>query len=143
MIELVYVSRAIKRYNEDDLFSLLKICRRNNEKLGITGLLLYDNLGTFIQLLEGPTSDVDHLFNKIKQDPRHTNVHLLGRNSVTKTNFPEWSMGFRLLDKKLIKSIQGYKNIADENLLKTTQQHPSFAYQLLSYFKEKVNHEHL
>lgn len=143
MIELVYVSRAINRYNEDELFSLLKTCRRNNEKLGVTGLLLYDNLGTFIQVLEGSASIVENLFDKIKQDPRHNHVHLLGRHAITKTSFPDWHMGFHLLDKKLIQGIEGYKNLSDENLLKATQQQPSFAYHLLSYFKDKVNHEHL
>lgn len=143
MIELVYVSRAVNRYKEAELLSLLKKSRINNENLGITGLLLYDNLGTFIQALEGSPANVEYLFEKIKQDSRHTNIHLLGRNSITKAHFSEWSMGFRLLDEKLIERVKGYKNLSDKNLLKATQQQPSFAYQLLNYFKDKVNHDHL
>jgi hypothetical protein len=53
VIELVYVSQAKYLFQETELKDILDISRRNNIARGITGMLLYDDGGTFIQALEG------------------------------------------------------------------------------------------
>ena len=65
LIELVYVSKAGKRLNQDELEGILSKARKNNTDTDITGLLLYDGYGTFIQVLEGPEPAVENLFEKI------------------------------------------------------------------------------
>lgn len=51
MLQLVYVSTATRLLTEKQLMDLLEVCRRNNEQLGITGMLLH-SAGTYIQLLK-------------------------------------------------------------------------------------------
>jgi Sensors of blue-light using FAD len=51
MIQLVYVSSSVKPFCDNELLQLLERCRRNNDKLGITGMLLYKN-GDFMQALD-------------------------------------------------------------------------------------------
>jgi len=48
MIQLVYTSSSIKPFSIDELLLLPDKARRNNSKLGITGMLLYKD-GDFMQ----------------------------------------------------------------------------------------------
>lgn len=97
MIYLVYVSSATKLFTEDELLELLQKARTNNQRDGITGMLLYSN-GNFIQVIEGDEDAVLSLHNRILSDPRHTRIITLLQRPLTKRMFAEWSMGFRNLD---------------------------------------------
>ena len=55
MHQLVYVSAATHAFTKSELLELLNKARANNQRLGITGLLLFKD-GDFIQLLEGDKS---------------------------------------------------------------------------------------
>lgn len=65
--------------------------------MGVTGILLY-NSGNFMQLIEGDDEKVEGLYEKIRQDTRHTGVTPLIRESITQRNFDSWLMGYRNLD---------------------------------------------
>ena len=52
MKQIIYISSAAKKMDDDDLLDILKTSRENNKKNDISGMLLYDN-GSFIQVLEG------------------------------------------------------------------------------------------
>lgn len=65
---------------------------RNNERFGVTGMLLYAD-GNIVQVLEGEHLDVDSIFDKIRIDSRHTNIFVLYEQKVSKRDFPLWSMG--------------------------------------------------
>ena len=82
MIELVYVSKAVQRLKQDQLEAILSKARKNNTDNEITGLLLYDGYGTFIQVLEGPENSVESLFSKIQKDTRHTNINRIGFHHI-------------------------------------------------------------
>ena len=82
MVELIYISRATERFDEEELTKILNSARTNNQKNHITGLLLYDGRGTFIQALEGPESEIENLFDVIKADTRHTNVNKIGLRHI-------------------------------------------------------------
>ncbi|CBQ67585.1 conserved hypothetical protein [Sporisorium reilianum SRZ2] len=98
LIQVVYTSSARSRsLSLDEVKSILRASRLNNTSQGITGLLLYRD-GSFAQFLEGPADAVDALYDKIERDPRHHGVIRVLRQSVTKRDFREWSMGFRDLD---------------------------------------------
>ena len=136
MIELVYVSRAKQHFSEDQLVELLKQARMNNEKLGISGLLLYDNKGTFIQALEGDEEQVDRLFNKISGDERHSRINRISRKSIQVRAFPDWKMGFRLIDKDSIKTLSGFSSyMQQQDTSLDSNDNTSFAVELLNYFK--------
>ncbi len=77
MIELVYLSQTEHMFQEAELATLLKAARIKNAKRGITGMLLYDGLGTFIQAIEGEKAQIDELFAIISRDERHSLVQQL------------------------------------------------------------------
>ena len=110
MIELVYVSRSKSRLVQEELLQLLQQCRRNNQRSQISGLLLYDSYGTFIQALEGPEEAVDTLFMHIQKDPRHDHIHVLGKRAISSKSFADWKMGFRTLSPELIGQIDGFSD---------------------------------
>jgi hypothetical protein len=141
VIELVYVSRAIGHFDDQALKTLLEASRADNSKIGITGLLLYDKKGTFIQALEGEETEVMSLFNKIKQDPRHSRVNRISSRPIKDRAFSDWSMGFKLIDNMSLQSIPGFSNaMGDANKLVSLHENDSVAIDLLNYFK---NDEHL
>ena len=63
---LVYTSVANKKFSDSHLQALLKKCRHNNEKVSISGILLYLD-PFFIQILEGDEAIVKSLFDTIKK----------------------------------------------------------------------------
>lgn len=107
MIQLVYVSSATHLMSEDDIMQILRVSRRNNANAGITGLLLYKD-GNFLQVLEGEEDKVVALYNKIGQDSRHKDVHILSREVITERMFDEWTMGFQNVGRLNPKDIPGY-----------------------------------
>jgi hypothetical protein len=79
------------------LLGLLRQCQRKNASSGVTGLLLFGN-DTFLQVLEGEAETVDGLFHRIEGDRRHQDVRLLSRRPIGQRRFPDWKMGFRLIE---------------------------------------------
>lgn len=136
MIELVYISRAQQHFSEEQLVKLLEQARTNNEKRGVSGLLLYDNKGTFIQALEGDEKQVDELFNKISGDKRHSRINQISRRSIQIRAFPDWKMGFRLIDKGSIQTLPGFSSyMQQQGSTLDSNNDSSFAVELLNYFK--------
>lgn len=92
--QLVYASKAVKDFSEDDLVNILQFSRQNNKKKQITGAMIYSK-GYFLQMLEGQRNAVNELFNQhIAKDKRHEMVNCFFKNHVEKREFPEWYMGF-------------------------------------------------
>ena len=93
VLQLVYASAASVEFDEGDLIELLRRARRNNEELGVTGMLLFHE-GSFIQVLEGPPDVVEALYDEIMRDPRHGDHTLIYRCEQSERCFASWSMGF-------------------------------------------------
>lgn len=100
--KLIYVSAAITPLDDATLQEILKKSRVNNQRAGITGLLLYCD-GSIIQLLEGEKAAVEALYQKILHDPRHHHAIRLLAEKTTARDFPEWSMGFNRVNKELLR----------------------------------------
>jgi len=115
MIRIVYVSVATKPFDDKELLQLLARCRASNTERLISGQLIYSD-GTFMQVLEGPEKEVDATYARIKKDTRHTNVTLLERNTIDEKQFPDWSMGFKTLNREQLEGIQGYNYQFDEDV---------------------------
>ncbi len=94
IFQLVYESTAAEPFYSAELLALLEKSRRNNERTGITGMLLYHN-GRFLQLLEGLQDHVLERFAVIAADPRHKWVSLVMSGPNAERDFPDWKMGFR------------------------------------------------
>jgi hypothetical protein len=97
MHRIIYLSSGIKIFSDEEINDLLKVSRNNNEKNGITGLLLYSD-GNFMQILEGEKEAVESTYNKILNDTRHRNIILISKEPIKKRNFKEWKMGFSIVD---------------------------------------------
>ncbi|HVV70065.1 MAG TPA: BLUF domain-containing protein, partial [Verrucomicrobiae bacterium] len=76
---------------------LLAQSRRRNALQNITGLLLYHR-GGFIQVLEGPESSVQVVFESILRDPRHHSIIKVLEGSIEEREFASWSMASRQMD---------------------------------------------
>lgn len=139
MLEVCYISSANRKYKKRDLVRLLRQARVNNEKNDITGLLLYDGIGTFLQTFEGDEESVEALFAKIKLDKRHKRVNLLGKRDIKQRSFGDWQMGFKLLNEADGKKIRGFSSFlresSDESSSKC-QEMDGFGLKMLEYFRD-------
>ena len=137
MIQVVYTSSSVKPFSNGELLQLLDKARRNNEKLGITGMLLYKD-GEFMQALEGDEARVHSLSAIIAKDPRHKDVMVLLDGSCTEREFPDWSMGFRNLNDIDPQEVPGYSTFLDSPLrAHTFVNNPALCRKLLLLFKTK------
>ena len=68
LYQICYVSSANEKFQQTELLEPLNQARQYNKNNNVTGLLLYDGVGTFLQTLEGEKNDVESLFSKIKMD---------------------------------------------------------------------------
>ncbi|MGV3617191.1 MAG: BLUF domain-containing protein [Fimbriimonas sp.] len=93
LTELLYVSSASEQLADDELLAILEASRHNNERDGITGMLVYSE-GSFLQVLEGPEPVIDSAYARISLDPRHRGLLRLRRRTVERRSFGDWSMGF-------------------------------------------------
>lgn len=93
LCRLIYHSRTAGRVTKTDLKSILAASRRNNQELGVTGALSFDN-DHFLQILEGRRVNVNRIFAKILGDPRHRDVNIVTFMPIAERLFPAWSMLF-------------------------------------------------
>ena len=108
MQQLIYSSAAVNPFSEAELALLLSLARTNNERVAVTGMLLYHD-GSFLQVLEGEALVLDALFVRIGRDKRHHRVLPLLKRDVEERRFGEWRMGFASL-KNLPRNLPGYSD---------------------------------
>lgn len=109
MIAIIYASRATEPLSDDALRAILEEARERNEARDVTGLLLAVG-GSFLQILEGAEADVDAVYARIREDARHTELRLLGREEIEDRGFGGWWMGFaRPGADDLAAALPGYK----------------------------------
>lgn len=91
IFQLIYQSRARSLMPSRALSRLLVQARSNNQRLGITGVLLVQS-GRFMQWLEGDEATVRTLYDTIRHDDRHCDVNLLLTARAPSRVFPDWAM---------------------------------------------------
>ena len=96
LTQIIYISFAAKDFDDRELLEIMEVSARNNEKAGLSGLLLYAN-GTFMQALEGKAAVVNECMNRIHTDPRHHSLNVLVSSEIPTREFKQWYMGFRRL----------------------------------------------
>jgi hypothetical protein len=92
LVRLMYASRASETVRPDALNAILKKSTLNNPAVGVTGVLCFSG-EVFLQVLEGGRSQVSKLYNRITQDPRHSDVVLLSYEEIEERSFAGWAMG--------------------------------------------------
>lgn len=139
MFSLTYVSSACIQFDTVRLEELLVQCRRKNDAVGLTGMLLFKG-GNFMQVLEGPESVVRATQRKIEGDPRHTGFLVLLQETLPARRFSEWSMGFRHLDPLNRESMPpGYDDFLNTPLTDARfRDHPEASQKLLQMFKKHM-----
>ena len=116
------------------LMGILETARIKNEKLGVTGMLLYKG-GNFMQMLEGKKEDVLALFDTILLDRRHYGVVKISACEIEYRNFSNWSMGFKNMDDN--EGLPDFGHYVQESLLnRKFQEDSQFAYQFMLTFNE-------
>ena len=108
MNQVVYSSAAVAPFSETQLTELLARARTKNERLAVSGMLLYHE-GSFLQVLEGDASVLESLFSNISADKRHHRVVALLKREVDERHFGDWRMGFASM-KNLPANLPGYSD---------------------------------
>ncbi len=106
MFELLYTSVSPKGLSESELLRILESSRSRNEKLDVTGMLVYHNR-EIMQILEGHKSVVQTLFSNIAEDQRHTSVSVFYEGEIEQRAFSQWSMAFTAVDKQALNGLVG------------------------------------
>lgn len=114
-LQLIYVSAASVPFTEQELGSLLLRARANNQRLGVSGLLIH-HAGSFFQVLEGGPDTVNTLYERIALDKRHTRVLTLVRGLVPQRAFGDWSMGFVPGAHPQLKDLPGFNDFLRRGL---------------------------
>ncbi len=92
LVRLMYASRAAESVGHDELSAILKVSKKHNAEVGVTGVLCFSG-GIFLQALEGGRNAVNALYNRIAQDKRHHDVVLLNYEEIGERKFSGWAMG--------------------------------------------------
>ncbi len=131
MFYLIYVSSAVKLMDDDELIELLRQSRAKNQRLEITGMLLYKG-GNFMQMLEGRQQTVLELYATICADVRHKGVITVQQARIAQRNFPDWTMGFQNMDKIVDAQFEDY--IRDNLTLRSFAEDAQNAYHFMVQF---------
>ena len=113
LFHLGYTSTESRPLSSNDLLALLESIRAANERMQLTGLLLYRE-NSFFQVLEGEEDVVRGVFERIKRDTRHHRVELLFEGPIEKREFTDWSMGFVQLDGIDVTQLPGYSHFLED-----------------------------
>jgi hypothetical protein len=105
---LIYCSRSRLHGSDEEvqasIASILATSRRSNQKVGITGALIFDGEG-FAQVLEGPRGAVERTYASIRIDTRHHSVTLLEQAYQPERHFADWFMAY--FDADVLRSYTG------------------------------------
>lgn len=136
--ELFYVSLATGEMSKDDLNELLLQAREKNERLNITGLLIYYK-GKFMQILEGEKDAIFELYETICNDKRNHLNMLCWDHGIQERGFTGWSMAFKNLDDEESSKMAGFSDFLEDGFTsELSSQNQSAAQQLLAMFKNEL-----
>lgn len=122
LYNLAYISKNAIKGSPDDVKAairdILETAQRNNQALGVTGALLFSG-GYFCQVIEGPQSVLEQLFETIQMDERHGDVTVLHFEPIESRGFSEWAMALAGVEEHMRFDIEGIR--ASRNELKTKE----------------------
>lgn len=78
---------------EREIEVILAQSRHKNSTNSVTGCLLFDG-STFFQVLEGSPKDIGDTYERICNDPRHTDIEILAEAEISHRTFSDCWMGY-------------------------------------------------
>lgn len=109
LYQLIYQSQSLVPFEMPELTNLLHRFRTSNQRLRITGFLLYTPDGRFLQVLEGDREAVRNLYyRRIVTDPHHHLCRVIGEGPCAHRSFADWSMGFRTAQAHDLRTLLGH-----------------------------------
>ncbi len=76
--------------------ALLEKSRSKNAENQLTGMLCFDGK-VFIQILEGPVTQIEATYSKILSDSRHGHIEQIYSGEIRERSFNDWYMGYQFL----------------------------------------------
>lgn len=89
MFQLAYISKANKEFMLDELTDLSNESGVRNREIDVTGMLVHHH-GVFLQFLEGNEQVIRDLYERIAQDPRHSDCKIIYTHEATTRLFSNW-----------------------------------------------------
>lgn len=96
--QYLYVSESAFPMGHPSDQDILRVSRRRNQLLGLTGYL-FRNETHFLQILEGPRDAIDMVAGSIRRDLRHHNLREWPIVEVPRRSFEGWDMGYGPCDR--------------------------------------------
>ena len=113
MIRLTYISSIGKQVTAKDIRAIGLISEKNNAQDGLTGVLLCFR-GVFYQIIEGEEAVVYTCFDRIRADPRHTEIFVLNvEKDIPERMYQQWKMNTVFLDSQDYPLIMPIRNLLD------------------------------
>lgn len=116
MQAIVYVSRALRVWDDAELSALSMQSAEKNRKSDISGYL-YAEDDRFVQYIEGPVTQLLQLMGNIRRDARHQVLREVMRPLEGERRFPEWPM--RRVDRAVLADLRLSHLLTDHLLLRT------------------------
>lgn len=88
---VVYRSRVVQPAPMRALDDIMAVARAQNARWRITGALGFTGR-TYVQFLEGPAESLDSLLERLRSDPRHTDLTILTRGPAAGRLVAGWTM---------------------------------------------------
>lgn len=105
---LIYFSQTVapdRNTAERHVEQILDVSRDNNEKYGITGILLSD-VQFYLQLLEGRRRNLNHTYQRIIKSDLHFEVTLFDFRAIEQRAFDGFKMLYQPIDGTLSRVIR-------------------------------------
>ncbi|MEP6834771.1 MAG: BLUF domain-containing protein [Gemmatimonas sp.] len=106
LVHLIYASGATRDLSPADLDTILVASQRNNARQNVSGILLFSE-GSFFQVLEGTSADVEATFARIGADTRLIHTTCIIREPIAVRAFATWTMGYAQLSNADANAIVG------------------------------------
>lgn len=135
MEQLVYLSSQSWEMRDDDLVQLLAQSRANNQRLGVTGMLLHgDHL--FLQVLEGEAAVVARLYEKIQADERNRGCRTIWQKTIAQREFGGWRMASAAVSNGQLQAMPGFSDFMGENGSMLSSEFAGAAHFMLRSFRD-------
>lgn len=91
MRRIIYISKSLTKAGLAELDAIVAASIALNTKTGITGMLWSDG-ANFVQVIEGGHDEVGAAMDRIRADPRHTDIEVVLDRAVVSRQFGDWAM---------------------------------------------------
>ena len=92
MKRIIYISKITNPLSNKEIEQIGNTSIQNNMQINVTGTLVFFEK-MFFQIIEGDDKEVDQLYEKIGNDPRHYDIlRLKTEDDINERLFPDWYM---------------------------------------------------